>query len=459
MAPACTAGPKRSDAALIVGLTVLASVLPLIVTTRWYDHYYWPKVQVLYAVLLILTPIALWTDRARWLRNLRSPVGIALAVWLALVAVSTALSVNPLLSVVGEDYRYEGLLTWLAYGAVVAGVAGTFTAPGRIRLLLAATYAAAGVMAALGLLQQFGWTPVPEDVTRIGWARAWGTTGSPLALGAYLVLLLPLLISLYTGADVGRRRWIWGGLGVLMCAALAATGSRAAWGGSVLGIAAWGVASGRERLAVAARPLILLGVACALAMFTVLRISPPAVSGHTASVKPVEQRMVLWTTVAPLVLKRPLLGWGPETLAEIYPAYKSPVFLRAFPEAAMQSIYVDRPHNDLLQQAVAMGLAGLAAYLWLWATIFASAWRAARGAVHRDRTTGLAAGLLGAFVAYFVQLQFSFSYVSVAPVFWSFVGLALVLDRNTRDRSLSGGTGLRAGTAAGSETDVRAVYG
>lgn len=426
----------RSEAGLIVGLTALASALPLIVTTRWYDYYYWPKVQVLYAVLMILIPVALWNDRARWLRNLRSPAGVALGAWLAVVAVSTVLSVNPLVSLVGEDYRYEGLLTWLAYGAVVAGVAGTFTVAHRIRLLLAATYAAAGVMAALGLLQQFGWTPVPEDVTRIHWARAWGTTGSPLALGAYLVLLLPVLVSRYTGEEVGWRRCVWGGLAVLLSAALAATASRAAWGGLILGLGAWALASGRERLGGAIRPLVLLGLACAVATFTVMRMSPPAVRGHTVSVRPVEQRMVLWSTVAPLVLQRPLLGWGPETLAGIYPAYKSPEFLRAFPEAAMQSIYVDRPHNDLLQQAVSTGLLGLAAYLWLWAALLTTAWRAARGAGPRDASARLAAGLLGGFVAYFVQLQFSFSYVSVAPVFWSLVGVALGLEGNTHGLSL-----------------------
>ncbi len=422
------AGLTRSEAALLIGLTGLASVLPLIVTTRWYDYYYWPKVQVLYAVLLILTPIALWADRARWLRCLRSPAGIALGAWLAAVAASTLVSVNPLLSFGGEDYRYEGLLTWLAYGAVVAGVAGTMTTAARIRLLLGATLAAAGVMAVLGLLQHVGMTPVPEDALRTGWARAWGTTGSPLALGGYLALLLPVAVGLYVGAAASWGRVVGGTLAVLLYAALVATSSRGAWVGLALGGIAWALATGRERLRGAAHRLLLLGVACAAATVAVAWTGAPEVSGHAASGQSAEQRMVLWTTIAPLVVKRPLLGWGPETLVQTYPAYGSPEFLRAFPQAAIERVYVDRPHNDLLQQAVATGFIGLAAYVWLWTVLFKTAWRTARTA-GPVAPAGLAAGLLGGLVAYFFQLQFSFSYVSVAPVFWCLVGLLLALDK------------------------------
>lgn len=424
-------GLTRSDVALLAGVTGLAAVLPLIVTTRWYDYYYWPKVQALYAVLLVLTPIGLWTDRGRWLPALRSPAGRALLSWLAVLTAATVTSVNPLLSFGGEDYRYEGLLTWLAYGAVVAGVAGTMTTAGRIRLFLTATLATSGAMAALGLLQHAGWTPVPEDALRTGWTRAWGTTGSPLALGAYLDLLLPVLVSLYAGAAVTWRRGVLGALAVLLYSALVATSSRAAWGGALVGVAVWALASGRDRLRSAARPLLFLGIACAAATMIVVRTTAPESSGHATNPRAAEQRMVLWTTVAPLVVKRPLLGWGPETLADVYPAYGSPEFLRAFPQAAIERVYVDRPHNDLLQQAVAAGLIGLAVYVWMWTALFRTAWKIARSG-RAAPASGLASGLLGGFTAYIIQLQASFSFVSVAPVFWCLVGVLFALETSAR---------------------------
>jgi hypothetical protein len=424
-------GRPWSQTVLVAGLAGLASVLPFVVTTRWYDYYYWPKVQALYAVLIVLALLAFTTSRHGWLERLGSRVGTPLAAWLAAVAASTVLSVNPLLSLVGEDYRYEGLLTWLAYGAVVVGVAGTITTSGRIRVVLGAVLSGSGVMAILGLLQHVGWTPVPEDVFRTGWARAWGTTGSPLALGAYLVLLLPVLIGLYAAETRIRPRCVYGGLAVLLYAALVATSARAAWGALAVGLAAWALASGRDLLRRQAPFLLLLAGAWAVVTPVVVWTSPPPVSSHTVSGEPVEQRMVLWRTVAPLVLERPVLGWGPETLAQIYPAYGSPEFLRAFPQARIERIYVDRPHNDLLQQAVSTGLLGLAAYVWMWGAVFAATWRAARAAAPATPGAGAAAGMLGGFAAYFCQLQFSFSYVSVAPVFWTLVGVALVLEHDT----------------------------
>ncbi len=435
--------PGWSERVRTGGFVGLAACLPFIVTTWWYDFYYWPKIVVLYAALLALTPIALLTDRDHWLRSLRSPVGVALLAWLGALTASTLLSANPLLSLVGADYRYEGLWTWLAYGAIVAGVASSFVTTSRIRLCLGAILLAAAVMAVLGLLQHFGLSPVPTDLLRAGWTRAWGTTGNPLALGAYLVLLLPVAISFYVHDTRPGWRWVYGGLVILLYAALLATRTRAAWGALVVGTAVWAAASGSGRLRAAARPLVLLAVLLAAVTPAVLLTGPvtplafsPAVP--VSSRGSADQRAFLWRTTAPLVFQRPVLGWGPETLGDVYPAYKSPAFPRLFPEAQMQTLVVDRPHNDLLQQAISTGLVGLGLYVWLWVMIFQTVGRSACAERLGRTSAGVAAGLLGGMVAYFCQLQLSFSYVSVAPVFWSLVGLALAL-----------------GQASGSETAIR----
>jgi O-antigen ligase len=187
----------------------------------------------------------------------------------------------------------------------------------------------------------------------------------------------------------------------------------------------------------------------------VLLTGPPGALGHVSDAGSATSRVFIWRTAAPLVIARPLLGWGPETLAQVYPAYGTPAFLRVFPEAAMQHIVVDRPHNDLLQQAIAAGLLGLAAYLWLWYAVLRTAWKTARARAYGDhglrrgddRRSSLvdpsivAAGLLGGFAAYFAQLQLSFSYVSVAPLFWILLGAVAAL----RPRVVWGGSPELAG--------------
>lgn len=411
------------------GLALVAALLPLVVNPWWYDVYYWPKVQVLYGAVALLILTVLWRgEGGEIVRALGSPVGIALGAWLGAVVLSTVLSVDPLLSLVGEDYRYEGLLTWLAYGAVIVLSAQTATTPRKIQWLLAAVLASSVVMAVLGLLQYYGWSQVPRDFERTGWWRAWGTTGSPLALGAYLVLLLPLLVGMYARADHPGRRWFLGAVVVLLYAALIATRTRAAWAGLAVGAAVWAVAAGAPVLRRAAGAMTVLGLALA-AVTPVVLLTGPLQTAEISERGAAEQRAFLWRTTLPLVWQRPFLGWGPETLSRVYPDYGTPEFQRVFPKAKMMRIEVDRPHSDLLQQAVSTGLLGLGAYVWLWCTLFRAGWQAARGdrGSASDAAGGIAAGLLGGIAGYFLQLQFSFSYVSVAPVFWSLAGVLLAL--------------------------------
>jgi O-antigen ligase len=432
---------RRADplpAVLAVGAA--AAVLPFVVVPAWYDPYYWPKVCTLYAAVAVGVLSLLRTDGALWLRDLGAPLRTALGGWLAALGIATALSVDPLLSFVGEDYRYEGFLTWLAYGALAAVSARALRNPRRLHAVLGLILAGAGVMSGIALMQHLGFSPVPVDATRRGWVRAWATTGSPLALGAYLVLLFPLSVALYAESR-GARRVTYGVLVLALYAAIVATEARADWAALALGVLAWGVAVGRATVGRVVRPLAVLAALCAAVTPAVLQTGAPAALGHVSDAGSMTSRLFIWRTAAPLVFERPWFGWGPDTFARVYPAYGTPQFLRVFPEAAMEHIVVDRPHNDLLQQAIAAGAVGLAAYLWLWYTVVRTTWRTARARAHGDHGLRrgddrkstlvdprlLAAGLLGGFVAYLAQLQLSFSYVSVAPLFWLLVGLVAAL--------------------------------
>lgn len=432
---------RRRTESLPLALAVgsAAVVLPFVVVPAWYDAYYWPKICVLYAAVAVGAASLLRTEGATWLRHLGTPLGAAFAAWLASLTIATVLSVNPLLSLVGEDYRYEGLLTWLAYGAAAALSARALQPPRRLHTILALVLAGAGVMSGLALLQHLGFSPVPVDITRRGWARAWATTGSPLALGAYAVLVLPLTLALYA-ASPPRRRLAYGALTIGLYAALVATAARAEWGALAVGVVAWAATVGKTALARVARPLIVLAVLCAAVTPAVLFTGPPEL-GHVSDRGSAISRLFIWRTAAPLVVARPWFGWGPDTLAQIYPAYGTPEFVRVFPEAAMQRVIVDRPHSDLLQQAIAAGFVGLAAYVWLCFVVLRTAWRTARARPRGDHGLRrgddrrsllvdpqvIAAGLVGGFAAYLAQLQLSFSYISVAPLFWILVGAVAAL--------------------------------
>jgi O-antigen ligase len=249
-----------------------------------------------------------------------------------------------------------------------------------------------------------------------------------------------LVVALY--AESRRSRQLaYGVLAVALYAAIIATEARAEWGALGLGLLVWGVTAGKTVVRRAARPLAALAVVCAAATPAVLLTGPPGAVGHVSDAGSAASRLFIWRTAAPLVIERPILGWGPDTLAQIYPAYGTPEFVRVFPEAAMQHIIVDRPHNDLLQQAIAAGLLGLAAYLWFWYSVLRTAWKTARARAYGDHglrrgddrrsplvdPSVIGPGLLGGFAAYFAQLQLSFGYVSVAPLFWVLLGAVAAL--------------------------------
>jgi len=85
---------------------------------------------------------------------------------------------------------------------------------------------------------------------------------------------------------------------------------------------------------------------------------------------------------------------------------------------------IDRAHNDLLDLGLSVGIVGLLAYGWVVAAALGSAVRALRGPLDVQLRGGAAlAGLLG----YLLALQFGFSVVGVAPVFWSVLGTAIGL--------------------------------
>ncbi len=113
-------------------------------------------------------------------------LGAALA-WLACAGLSTAASIDPVLSLFGSYDREMGLLT-LAAGPLLLVVGSDILAERAAReRTVAALLLGAVVPCAYALLQQAGRDP-------LGWSGVVGvvsTFGSPTFLGGYLVLIAP----------------------------------------------------------------------------------------------------------------------------------------------------------------------------------------------------------------------------------------------------------------------------
>jgi len=359
-----------------------------------------------------------------------------LAAFAAAAALATLTSLRPLWAILGSPYRHEGLIVLLAYTAIAAASIEVGREwPGR---WLAAMIGGATVVGLYGIAQYFGFEFFVRDPIRRSWTVAFATTGHPNYYGAYMVLVFPfaLIASLMTRAMPAR-------VAALLAALVLYTGilfsySRAAWAGGILAVAMFAVAifataaplrrSGAVRVRAVTAGVVLLIVTCLFMIpdgpLAARDQASPAREARTAlelSGPRVADRVYLWRQGLALLARRPLTGYGPDNLVLVFSQQWDETRARFWGSMPRT---IDRAHNEFLDLGLSIGIVGLLAYGWVVGAALKSAVRALRGPLDLHLRGGAAlAGLLG----YLLALQFGFSVVGVAPVFWSVLGTAIGL--------------------------------
>jgi putative inorganic carbon (hco3(-)) transporter len=382
------------------------------------------KVDVtLFALLVLAVGVYGVLRSGRWIRQtcLDVPVGTFLSV----AILSTVFSGDPFTSFFPSVSRGDGLLMYVVYAAMALIAARMDRTDASI--LLFAVLTGGALVSAIAVGQYYGWdiTPWFGNRTPGDWfPRTPATLGNPILLGGYIILLLPIGLVLATG-EVGRRWWRFAGGSVLLWAALLVSGTRSAWfacAGAVVLLVALLPAHSQTY-----RRLGFLALACGAAV-AVLALTGPqmnlaqrmisALDPHDASL---QDRLFIWKNTLPLIFQRPALGWGFSTLLGHFPGTGSAEYFHVF---GTQLLGIDTPHNDLLYIAFSTGVAGLAAYLWVWATLLASLWPP-----NRTDRMGLTVGLLVSLVGYFLWLQLAWSHIGPANVFWALAGITVAQRR------------------------------
>ena len=360
-----------------------------------------------------------------------TPLDLPLAAFVASAALSTVLSPAAGTALLGARYRYEGLLTIVAYALLFRLAAQALDgreARGVVRALLLGGF----VVAALAVVQSLVETALiggaTEETARTfgGSLRATSTFGNAGTLGAFLAMLAPLALDELLRARSAADRLLAGNVAIVVVLALVLTYSRAAWLGAGLGIAV--VAAGpaarlcrrRPWTAPAAAALVLPCLAVAV------RVAPPwtrSVLERAASLADPTQgsgatRLHIWADTLHLVAARPLVGWGPDTFGLVFPRFQTGDWTPGF--------LIDKAHSDLLQVAATQGLLGAAAYVAVAAAFVAAFWR--------GRARPGAPALLAAWLAYQVPLQLDFSWLPSAAPAWLLMAAAVATWRGGERR-------------------------
>jgi O-antigen ligase len=362
---------------------------------------FWPGQDVAYGLpkLTLLAGGLAWAWRGVAGRA-RTELDGALAGCLAVAALSAFFAADPGLSLLGSRLQpYYGLLQLALYACA-------FWLGASLDAASAATGGSlwvwgAGAMGAFAVLQAAGVVPAPWDQMH---GRALSTAGNPAFAGACLAAALPLCAS----RALSRR----GGYilaAVLAAAGLALTLTRGAWLAAALGLAVYAWLSGR----LASRERRLALAACAVALLLAVgglwwkrnRMAGPKASRADLV------RLELWRCSLAAVRERPLLGYGPDGTSLALRRHKTEDFLAA---AQHSGALEASAHNDLIQAAATTGLAGLAAYVFLWARLALALWRRREGP---DREA-FAAGV-GSLAACFAVLKLNtVPAEALAPAAW-----------------------------------------
>jgi O-antigen ligase len=381
------------------------ALIALILTPGWSFYYdITPKL----VVLLVAAGVALLPVR-------RSKVMELAILTMVSLALSTAVSVNPLRSFYGSHWRQYGAL---AQAAVVILAWALATQTHRIGTILRIVSMAGALTAAYGIAQYLGWDPIlPAAAYHIG-EGIWTIVRPPSTLGYVSYFSTWLLFVFFLSLALpGRAAKICGALALL---ALVLTGSRAAFLGLIAGAATWSAWKLRKSSLPARRTIWRAAsyAGAALAALAVLYVSPLGQPLRSRTRWFVEDpwggaRPLLWRDSLRMGLARPLAGHGPETFTAAFPHYESTALARAYPDFAHES-----PHNIFLDALVAQGIGGFL-LLAAWCALgFGAAWKI------RDVHPRLAACLAGALAAGLVSQQFTAFTIPTAVIFFATVALA-----------------------------------
>lgn len=438
-------------------LIFITGAVPLIINPDAFDVWYRPKIESVYALVIIAG--------AAWLFKIicnkgslfwhKDPVTIPMLCYLAAALLSTGLSMQVNLSLLGDPMRVEGFLTLLSYGALVFLFVNQVTTRYLEDRLFIALITGAALVSIYALVQYLGFNPTEHFFYKY-WRRGPGvgsTIGNQNFLGKYLVLIIPVVFSFCVVSAPLRARLV-AGLSLVLCfAALIATYTRASWLSVIVGLIIFlYVSLKRSLLAGRVRAftgcLFILIVSVALFNFCVPRETaktassfkqkePGAVVKRTVSAfqlkegRGVATRLYVWEKAIDLIKERPWFGYGLETFQIAFRPHNID-YIQRFNDFTS----VDRIHNNYLDTAFSLGLTGLAAYLAIIAFFLRFLWQVIKEVEDTARKL-LYIGIFSGFCGYLVNDLFIFSVVSVSPTFWSLMGLTIAAGRLERSH---GGT-------------------
>ena len=371
--------------------------------------------------LTLLTLLWLWRLRDPEYRRATSwPLALPVLAFSVASVLSALLSGYPGASLLAS----KELLLALTLYVTADALPGT-TAADRFLSALAVVVAAAGLMG----LAQVGLCPHPEPVDGLArWffhrcdrARAAFSIYMTLA-GVLNLVLLATLPRVLPGGTF--RRWsvpTW----LITLGGLAATLTRGAWIGFVVGVLAFLPATRKGRWLLIGGLFVLALAALAGPPHLRLRL----VSMTNPDDATLRERQYMWRSGLAMWKEHPWLGVGPGGVKRQYWKYVVPGAVKA---------RTGHVHNTGLQILAERGVIGLGAWVWIWIAFYVGAIARLRGLPDGARREwALVTGSLAAVTGFLVGglSEYNFGDSEVVLVAWALMALPFAVGRGERNDS------------------------
>lgn len=410
----------------VVKTTLLLALagIPLIIVPLGgkFDHFYFPKVVGMFVlvfsflIMLILNirKIGKFVDRD-WINK-------TLLIYFCLLLSSLFFTNNLNNAIYGSPGRVEGLITISMY--MMLFLIGRYFSKLNDKLFIAVMVTAV-IISIYGIMQYFGFDIFPRDDFRVNWtSSAFSTMGNPNFLGSYLVLMIPVSIYFYIikKNNVGILCYAI----LLFC--LLATRTRGSWLGAIVSIICFIVLhfifykhskdEMKRYIFLIIISVIIISIfnflsdGALLSRFITISLDAKEFLGSgEKSDYAGSHRGFIWKRVIELIKMRPLTGYGIENLGETFEKYYSQDMIEFWGEIRN----VDRTHNEYLHIAVTTGLPSLIAYSSFVGLILKSG-------LKKINNNKFALMLCSSVVGYLAAAFFNISVVSVAYIYWIFLG-------------------------------------
>jgi O-antigen ligase len=283
------------------------------------------------------------------------------ALQLLWLAITSATSTHPALSVYGGNWRRFGLLSYaaiLTYSILV--VLDCSGRPDRVAGYLRAIVFASIPISLYGIAQYFGFDPWLASAGYHAGEGPFTIVRPPSTLGhanyfaTYLVYIAFAAYALTIVGESSLMKLLAAISGLLGAAAIVFSGTRAAMVGVAVGIAVLAI----RRPAWHFSRLLQIGGVAAAVMIVI--IVSPAGDGlrsriHWSLEEPLGgARPLLWRDTLQMAVNHLATGYGPETFVTEFPKHQSVALARAYPDFQHES-----PHNVFLDALVSQGIPGL----------------------------------------------------------------------------------------------------